>query len=141
MTATINIFNCPADIASEGDISKLCNVALGENTTYELSIEFMSDDDIQALNKQFRQKDKPTNVLSFPNDEGDYIGDIAISVDTVTAEADSQKKDIKDHLLHMVVHGTLHLLGYDHESDADAEEMEALEIKILDQFGINNPYL
>jgi len=97
----------------------------------ELSILLTNDDHIQQLNRDFRDKDKPTNVLSFPNDEGDYLGDIAISFQTIEKEAIEQNKDIYHHFTHMVIHGILHLKGYDHETDIDAEEMEAIEMKIL----------
>jgi probable rRNA maturation factor len=141
MTATINIFHAPEEIITDAEIDAVCRAALNDKD-FSLSIEFMDDHDIQALNKQFRHKDKPTNVLSFPNDDDNYIGDIAISIDTIKREALEQDKAIKDHLRHMVVHGTLHLLGYDHEeSEKEAEEMEALEIDILEKFGINNPYI
>ncbi|MAS86945.1 MAG: rRNA maturation RNase YbeY [Micavibrio sp.] len=140
MTAIINIFHTPEDIITTAEIDEVCRAALNDKA-YSLSIEFMGDHDIQLLNKQFRHKDKPTNVLSFPNDDDNYIGDIAISIDTIKREASEQKKAIKDHILHMVIHGALHLLGYDHEEDEMAEEMEALEIEILDKFGINNPYI
>ena len=100
------------------------------------------------LNKEYRGKDKPTNVLSFPFDdmaglpeeETRLLGDLVICAPVVRKEAKKQDKRPKDHWAHMVVHGTLHLLGYDHIEEAEASEMEALEARILEQFGIKNPY-
>ena len=79
--------------------------------------------------------------MSFPNDEGSYLGDIAISGETILREAQEQDKPDKDHATHMILHGFLHLLGYDHIEDDDAEEMEELEVRLLHEFGIKNPYL
>ena len=106
-----------------------------------ISILLTNNAHIQHLNKEFRGKDKPTNVLSFPADEDDYLGDIAIAYETICAEAIEQDKKFDHHLIHMVIHGLLHLKGYDHEDDLEAEEMEALEIKILADMGIENPYI
>jgi len=107
----------------------------------EFSLLLTNDTRIQQLNNDFRGKDKPTNVLSFPNDEGDYLGDIAISIETIEIEALQQEKEFYHHFTHMLVHGLLHLKGYDHDSEQDAEEMETLEIKILADTGIENPYI
>lgn len=115
----------------------------------EVSIVLSDDDFIQALNKQYRDKNKATNVLSFPQSEIDDInanmpflmlGDIIISSDTIASEAAEQNKDISDHFTHMLVHGCLHLLHYDHIIESEAEEMEQIEIKILKTLGIKNPY-
>ena len=102
------------------------------------------------MNLQFRGIDKATNVLSFPDEtpstiqsltnEPTYLGDIAISLDVALDEASQQQKQFEHHLAHLVIHGCLHLLGYDHISDADAEEMEALEVHYLSAFDIPNPY-
>jgi probable rRNA maturation factor len=105
----------------------------------EVSVVLSNDEFIQELNKDYRGKDKPTNVLSFPN-EPPMLGDIILAIETIENEAISQKKQFEDHLSHLIVHGTLHLLGYDHIEDEEAEEMEALEIEILGRLGINNPY-
>ncbi len=124
----------------------------GRNNDTEISLLFTNDDAIQILNREYRGKDKPTNVLSFPQHEGDadptllipgepeHIGDIILAFETIQREALEQNKSLRDHLCHMIVHGTLHLLGYDHEDDGEAEEMEALEIEILSGQGIKNPY-
>jgi len=101
----------------------------------------LSDDaQIRQMNRDFRGKDKPTNVLSFPSDAPDEWGDIIVSEETIRKEAAEQGKTFHDHFVHMLVHGTLHLLGYDHEIEAEAEEMEALEIDILSELGVENPY-
>ena len=107
----------------------------------ELSLVLANDSFIRNLNKTYRDKDKPTNVLSFPQDmENGLLGDVVMALETLQQEAQEQDKSFHDHVMHMVVHGTLHLLGYDHETDPEAEEMEALEIKILEDMGIKNPY-
>ena len=96
---------------------------------------------MQALNKRDRKKDKPTNVLSYPSGEKKFLGDVVLARQTVWREAKVQKKTPADHVAHLVVHGTLHLLGHDHEtSDASAERMEALERRILKRLGIADPY-
>jgi probable rRNA maturation factor len=119
--------------------------------TIEVSVLLTGDAFIQQLNKEYRGQDKPTNVLSFQSEElkaGQYddveefvmLGDIAIALETIVAEANEQQKDLKHHLCHMTVHGALHLLGYDHIDDNEAEVMEGLEAKILADMGIDNPY-
>jgi probable rRNA maturation factor len=95
---------------------------------------------LRALNRDFRDKDKPTNVLSFPSDEKDYCGDIALAYGVTNAEAKAAKKTFADHATHLVVHGVLHLAGYDHERPKDAKVMEPLEVKILKRLGIADPY-
>jgi probable rRNA maturation factor len=112
---------------------------------YSVNFQFMLSDDIQALNHQFRGKDKPTNVLTFasntpfdPLDE--FLGDIAVCMDILKEEATSEKKSLKDHLAHLIIHSILHCQGFDHETDEQALEMESLEINLLAQFGIKNPY-
>lgn len=114
--------------------------------TTELSIRLVDADEGRELNRQFRNRDYATNVLSFPSDLPPgmtlpLIGDLAICMPVVIRETEEQGKSMRDHLAHMTVHGTLHLLGFDHETDADAERMEALERHILGTFGINDPYL
>ncbi len=95
---------------------------------------------LRALNRDFRAKDKPTNVLSFPSDEKGYRGDIALAYGVTKAEAKAAKKTFADHAAHLVVHGVLHLAGYDHERLKDAKVMEPLEVKILNRLGIADPY-
>ena len=112
---------------------------------FQVSIAIVDKKTSQQLNNDYRQKDKPTNVLSFPLDlpdfvEEDLIGDLAICTDVLLEEALQQNKSIDDHWAHLTIHGTLHLLGYDHLDNKDAEEMESLEIKLLKSLNINNPY-
>ena len=116
----------------------------------DLSIRMVDLAESQQLNADYRGKDKPTNVLSFPSDVPENmaamigyrpVGDLVICWPVVQAEAAEQQKTVLDHLCHLTVHGVLHLLGYDHEtSEADAEEMEALEVEILGNLGVGNPY-
>jgi probable rRNA maturation factor len=113
--------------------------------TYEVSIVLADDTFIRDLNKNWRGKDKPTNVLSFPQDADPghgpvTLGDIIMAYETIAQEATAQNKTFADHALHLAIHGLLHLLGYDHENDRQAEDMEALEILILGRLGIKNPY-
>ena len=110
----------------------------------EVSVVFSDNTEIQQLNAQWRGLNKPTNVLSFPT-PGDLaqkklLGDIIIAYETVAQEAADQKKSINAHVAHMVMHGFLHLLGYDHECDADAQEMELMERRIAMKMGIKDPY-
>lgn len=99
------------------------------------------DEALQAWNRQFRGQDKPTNVLAFPNaGEGPYLGDIAIAAGVVAREAADQGKSTADHLAHLALHGFLHLLGYDHDTEAEAEVMEAKETALLAELGLSDPY-
>ena len=110
-----------------------------------LTIVLSDDDEVQALNAHYRGKDKPTNVLSFPDGDADetgaqQLGDIILSYDTIAREAAEQGKEFAHHLTHLVMHGVLHLLGYDHENAKDAEAMESREVALLKAMGIANPY-
>ncbi|WP_028032065.1 rRNA maturation RNase YbeY [Chelativorans sp. J32] len=112
-----------------------------------LSVLFTDDARMQALNAQFRGKDKPTNVLSFPALESAWppgaprhFGDIALGYETVSREAKEEDKLFEHHLTHLVVHGFLHLMGYDHETQEEAVEMEQLEREILESLAIGDPY-
>ena len=110
-----------------------------------VDVALMDDRAIRTLNKTYRGKDKPTNVLSFPSGEASEgrrrrLGDVAIALGTVKREAKAQGKTVGDHVTHLMVHAMLHLLGYDHEAEPDAEEMEALERKALAALGIADPY-
>ncbi|MFT3732797.1 MAG: rRNA maturation RNase YbeY [Hyphomicrobium sp.] len=108
-----------------------------------VSVALSSDAIVSDLNGRFRGKPKPTNVLSFPSGEGappGQIGDIILGLETVEREAAEQGIPVAHHVQHLVVHGVLHLLGYDHLTAADAERMEAIEIAILSKLGIANPY-
>ena len=118
-----------------------------------LSIRLSDDGEVHALNKQWRGKDKPTNVLSFPmlqpdafaalanTDDGEVlVGDLILAHGVCAAEAQEKGVKLADHVTHLIVHGTLHLLGLDHIDDSEAEHMEALEVKALASLGIPNPY-
>ena len=111
----------------------------------EISVLLCDDDTVSRLNSEYRGRAEPTNVLSFPTGCADagpetHLGDVAIAFETVVAEAASSHLAIVDHLTHLVVHGVLHLLGYDHQSTREAEKMEALEVEILDRLGVADPY-
>ena len=126
---------------------------LPKSDVIDISIVLTNDDNIQEINAEYRNKDKPTNVLSFPQlspDESDLtalekldflpIGDVILARETILREADEQNKSVDAHIAHMIVHGVLHLLGYDHIDDSDAERMESLEGLILNGLGFDNPY-
>ena len=121
----------------------------------EVSVRLASDDEVHALNRQYRQKDRPTNVLSFPmvqpdlieavsenSDDGEVLlGDIVVAHGVTAQEAEEKGVSLEDHLAHLIVHGTLHLLGLDHErGDADADAMEEIERTALARLGIADPY-
>lgn len=118
----------------------------------ELSVRLTGDEQVRSLNAKWRRKDKPTNVLSFPMAE-DYelsdenvvskellLGDIIVARGVCEREAQDKGVSVEQHATHLVIHGTLHLLGYDHQSDADAADMEAREVRALERLGIANPY-
>lgn len=124
-----------------------------EPVTYEISVRFSDDEEVQALNRDYRGKDAPTNVLSFPmvqpdllmtlgnTDDGEVLlGDIILSFNTCFREAAAKGISLANHATHLVVHGTFHLLGYDHMEEAEAHAMEALEIRALAGIGIADPY-
>ena len=140
-------------VLKRGGIKKVVETTLrfiGTQSDCEMGIACVDNAESHKLNLEYRQKDKPTNVLSFPSDLPDEmaqildtfpIGDLVICIPVVLQEAIEQQKTPIEHFTHMLVHGTLHLMGYDHEtSDEDAEEMEALEIEILKKLGFDNPY-
>ncbi|TCK30034.1 putative rRNA maturation factor [Ancylobacter aquaticus] len=112
----------------------------------EIAVKLTDDATIRALNRDWRGKDYATNVLSFPTPEvaragGDpHLGDIAIAYETLAREAQAEGKPLADHLAHLAIHGTLHLLGYDHEVAEEAEEMEAMERRVLAELAIADPY-
>jgi probable rRNA maturation factor len=127
--------------------AEMVDAGIGEA---ELAVMLTDDAGIRTLNSNWRGIDKPTNVLSFPalpptgpagpDDAPRMLGDIAIAYETTRKEADDEQKPFDHHLSHLAVHGFLHLIGYDHESDGDAETMETLEQEILAQLGIPDPY-
>jgi probable rRNA maturation factor len=127
-------------------------VAHTPESEYEVTLLLSDDGEVRSLNRQWRGKDKPTNVLSFPATEAPGegldsfcgepcpLGDIVLALETLQREAAEQAIALDDHAKHLVVHGVLHLLGFDHEASADAAEMEALETEILGMLGVADPY-
>ena len=112
----------------------------------ELTVRMVDEGEGAELNEQWRKRKGPTNVLSFPSEDAEkytpgYIGDIVLCVPVINREAGEQKKSLESHWAHMIIHGTLHLLGYDHIKAEDAEEMELHEIRILESMGYKNPYI
>ncbi len=120
-------------------------VLTDQSVDSEIVIRLVDNAEIAELNQQYRQKAGPTNILSFPFEapegiEMDLLGDLVISAPLIAEEAGQQAKALLDHWAHITIHGVLHLLGYDHMEDDEAEQMEALEIKILSKLNIANPY-
>ncbi|MFT5234961.1 MAG: putative rRNA maturation factor [Shewanella sp.] len=133
-------------LPTQDDFELWVRTALRDTMTEaELTIRIVDDVESQSLNSTYRGKDKPTNVLSFPFEAPPEIdipllGDLIICASVVEQEAIQQNKPSQAHWAHMVVHGCLHLLGYDHINDAEAEEMESLETQLIENLGFNNPY-
>lgn len=129
-------------------IKSIVKLGFEEATSYlkltksPISVNFYltGDADIHRLNRLYRQKNKPTNVLAFPSNEEDSLGDVALGLGVIQEEAAEQKKDVREHALHLILHGFLHLLGFTHNKKKDAEIMENIEIKVLQRLGITNPY-
>lgn len=136
-----------ADLPSEDDFSSWVKVALPTSgDEYEVTVRIVDEEESQALNNEYRGKDKPTNVLSFPFEapmdlEIPLLGDLVICSQVVSREAIEQDKPLLHHWAHMTIHGILHLRGYDHINDDEAEEMEALETQLLASLTIPDPYL
>jgi len=126
---------------AEAVVLRAATAALG-TVEGDLVVLLTDDAEVQDLNKRFRDKDRPTNVLSFPAAESAFphLGDVVLGYAYCAAEAQAQGKTLSDHLSHLVVHGVLHLLGRDHEDEAEAEEMEAEEREILAALGVADPY-
>lgn len=144
----------PELVLKRGELKKVIQTALQHvaiQEDCEIGIACVDSAQSQQLNAQYRDKDKPTNVLSFPADIPEEIrsmldarplGDLVICLPVVCQEAQQQQKSVQQHFYHLVVHGVLHLLGYDHElGEVEATEMEGLEVEILAKLGIKNPYL
>ena len=128
-------------------LNKIVSIILDQEKMSDcvINLRLLNDKQMKKLNMQFRQKDKTTNVLSFPNDDISVkqtknIGDIAISVEYVKAEAKKEGKTFDDHIIHMLAHGVYHILGYDHENNENAVIMENKEIQTLKKINISNPY-
>ena len=121
--------------------------SLSDEKCIEISVRLTGDEEIKSLNKQYRDKNISTNVLSFPSlndsihpEAFEILGDIVISKDTVIKEAQNSNKSFEQHLSHLGIHGLLHLMGFSHEKENDALIMEGIEVKILKELGIPNPY-
>ncbi|THD48802.1 MAG: rRNA maturation RNase YbeY [Bradyrhizobium sp.] len=133
-------------LAREAIAASIAECDLGLAAGAELCIHLADDAHLRGLNARWRGIDKPTNVLSFPAFEPSrlaqarLLGDIALAYETLAREAEDEGKPLADHYRHLVVHGFLHLVGFDHENDADAERMEATETRILARLGVADPY-
>jgi probable rRNA maturation factor len=131
-----------AAVAERAGLAVLDEITPTDDGEPEVAVLLTSDDAVAELNLRFRGKAGPTNVLSFPasaNPEN-HLGDVALAHGVCAREAVEQGKSLEQHLSHLVVHGVLHLLGYDHETDHEAEAMEALERSILENLGVPDPY-
>lgn len=140
----LQLASTATDIPAAEDFERWAAAAL-QQAQGELTIRIVDRPESQRLNRDYRGRDKPTNVLSFPFEgpdhlPSDYLGDLLICAPVVTAEASEQGKSTISHWAHMVIHGMLHLQGYDHQSDVQAEEMERLERQILVRLGYPDPY-
>ncbi len=142
----LQIATTAINIPSEASLLRVLTAAVSPfQEEAEVTIRIVDEAESQQLNFDYREKDKPTNVLSFPFQappgiELPLLGDLVICAQVVAREAEEQNKPLEAHWAHMVVHGSLHLLGFDHINDADAEEMEAEEVQILQDLGYANPY-
>ncbi|AZO05271.1 MULTISPECIES: rRNA maturation RNase YbeY [unclassified Mesorhizobium] len=150
----IDIFVEAGNWPAEAELTRLVDRAVaaafaetGATGVSELSVVFSDDAHIRTLNAEWRGKDKPTNVLSFPafpfpkgGKLPPMLGDIVLASETVAREAALEDKPLENHITHLVIHGLLHLLGHDHETDAEAEEMEAFERAALARLAIPDPY-
>ena len=135
-----------SSLPSEAQITHWATAAVQGDESVEICARIVDLDESQELNRDYRGKDKPTNVLSFPFEAPEHIdlnllGDLVLCAPVIEQEAREQGKTLEAHWAHMIVHGTLHLQGYDHIEDDEAEAMEQLEIRILGGLGFANPYL
>tara|TARA_R110001592_G_scaffold4318_5_gene24213 strand:- start:5670 stop:6185 length:516 start_codon:yes stop_codon:yes gene_type:complete len=133
------------ELPDDDSFRRWAELALQDRPGHELTIRVVDEEESQSLNRDYRHKDYPTNVLSFPADlppelNIPLLGDLVICAPVVEREALEQHKTSQAHWAHMVIHGCLHLTGYDHLDDAEAEEMESLERQLLAQLGIADPY-
>ncbi len=152
MTVQVEVQRASEDpgIPGDDDFRRWVAAALaGHREAGDIVIRVVDADESQTLNREFRHRDKPTNVLSFPfeapsgvppEEAGEYLGDLVICAPVVRAEAAEQGKPLAVHWAHMVVHGALHLLGFDHLDDEQARQMEGLERTILARLGVPDPY-
>lgn len=148
----LQIAAAPAALPSAEDFRRWADAALreaGHDSAAEITVRVVDEAESRTLNRDYRDKDRPTNVLSFPNELPEFLrdeldvlplGDLVICAPVVAAEAAAEGKAVRDHWAHLTVHGVLHLLGFDHVEADEAEAMEAREIHALQQLGIDNPY-
>lgn len=146
MSVSENLDSEEEDIPDAALVQQWAEKACLSDDQLVTSVQIVSSDEMRELNNTWRGRNKPTNVLSFPMqlpDEVDLkiLGDLALCAAVINSEARQQHKSAQAHWAHMVVHGMLHLQGYDHIDEAQADDMEALEISILNQLGFDNPYL
>ena len=139
--------NFPISDSLEEKLNKALSYIFEEEgiTDSSINLKILTDEDIKELNKKFRNKNTTTNVLSFSNEDVSKsitgnLGDIAISYEFVKRESKEHKKNFDDHMIHMLVHGVYHILGFDHENDEMADIMEIKEVKLLKKLDIKNPY-
>ncbi|WP_373185040.1 rRNA maturation RNase YbeY [Halopseudomonas sp.] len=135
-----------SELPDDDSFRRWAGLALRDRPGHELTIRLVDEEESQSLNRDYRHKDSPTNVLSFPADlppelNIPLLGDLVICAPVVEREAREQHKPLQAHWAHMVIHGCLHLTGYDHIDDDEAETMESLERELLAQLGIADPYL
>lgn len=133
------------DLPSENDMRAWIELALANSPAVDLTVRFATEAEMASLNQRYRHKTGSTNVLSFPGHESmpdgsRLLGDIVVCPAVLVREAGEQKKSITSHTAHLLIHGALHLRGYDHETDAAAREMESLETRLLDEAGFDDPY-
>ena len=151
MEIEVQIASQASDIPSAEDIRRWVESALDATHTADsrdVSVRVVDEDEMRTLNRDFRDQDRPTNVLSFaagdveglPPGEEKMLGDVIVCADVVNREANEQGKSVADHWGHMIVHGILHLMGHDHMSESEASQMEELEREILAGLGIADPY-
>jgi probable rRNA maturation factor len=134
-----------AALPEDEQFAAWARAALADRQQAELTVRLVDREESRDLNNRFRDKDRPTNVLSFPAGLPEelgisLLGDVVICAPLVAEEAEDQGKTLADHLAHLMIHGILHLLGYDHQEEAAAEQMEQREVEILSTLGVANPY-
>ncbi len=148
MSVTVDVQRVVAEGPDDEDICRWVEATLaaeGHDADAELTVRIVDEAEITELNRRYRHKDRPTNVLAFPFEappgvETDLLGDLVIAAPVVHREAAEQGKAETAHWAHLIVHGTLHLLGYDHHTESDAERMEGREVAILAALGFPDPY-
>ncbi|MGP4844639.1 rRNA maturation RNase YbeY [Marinobacter sp. 1Y8] len=146
LAVDLQIATDATDLPGEAELSKWAALAWLGDAPSEVTIRIVDEQESTELNGQYRQKQRPTNVLSFPFEQPEGItvplaGDLVVCASVVAREASEQRKSRDAHWAHMVIHGMLHLQGYDHIDDGDADIMEATEIRLLQELGFSNPYI